>query len=132
MAWKLVYHAEEPDDPQVGDIWPEPHWANSNIISEAYKDKARLQRPPLVCHLPSLSDPEGIRFLLDRVAHGDKSRKGWEITITGPLVPGETPDITVKPSINCDGSYHGYIKHGVITDDCEGREYPGIIARKPA
>lgn len=45
------------------------------------------------------------------------SRKPWSIT-------GEAPNVTVDPSINCVGTYHGWIRDGVISDDCEGRTFP--------
>lgn len=38
-------------------------------------------------------------------------------------ISGELPDITVQPSINCEGVYHGWITDGVISDDCEGRTH---------
>lgn len=132
MAWKLVYHAEEPADGRVGDVWPAPHWANSNLISQRYLHEVADKRPPLMCLLPSVAVPEGDRFLLDRYGSDDPSRKGWDVIIVGELIPGTTPDITLKPSINCKESYHGYITHGVISDDCEGRTYPNIVARHPA
>lgn len=44
--------------------------------------------------------------------HGD----GW--TMTGPLEA-----LTVTPSINAVGSYHGFVTAGVISDDCEGRKF---------
>lgn len=40
----------------------------------------------------------------------------WDVT-------GEMPSITVNPSINDDGVWHGWIKDGVISDDVEGRTY---------
>ena len=39
-------------------------------------------------------------------------------------VSGEPPNITVSPSINVEGIYHGFIRDGVITDDVEGRTFP--------
>lgn len=132
MAWKLVYHSYEPEDACVGDVWDAPDWAGSNIISERYKHETVHDRPPLMCLLPSKYDPRGDRFLLDRVAGDNGRRKGWDITIVGDLVPGETPDITLHPSVNCEGSWHGYIRNGEITDDCEGRTYPEGVFRKTA
>lgn len=41
---------------------------------------------------------------------------GWTVT-------GEPPDITISPSINIGGSYHGFLQNGVISPDCEGRLY---------
>ncbi len=41
-------------------------------------------------------------------------------------VQGKPPLITVKPSIGIRGHYHGFIKGGIITEDVDGRKYPGI------
>lgn len=46
----------------------------------------------------------------------DKSTGGWTVT-------GELPTITVTPSINAVGRYHGWVQNGVLTDDCEGRTF---------
>lgn len=51
----------------------------------------------------------------DRVA-SDGSGEGWK-------VEGDVPNVTISPSINCTGTYHGWVKDGVLTDDCEGRQY---------
>ncbi len=39
---------------------------------------------------------------------------------------GTPPIISVTPSINHVGFYHGYLKNGVITEDAEGRTFPDI------
>jgi hypothetical protein len=55
--------------------------------------------------------PGGVRH------HFNPYRKPcWRVT-------GELPKVTVEPSINMIGVYHGYITSGVITDDCEGRKF---------
>lgn len=41
-------------------------------------------------------------------------------------VSGEWPNVTVTPSINAPGQYHGFIQDGVLTDDCEGRTYDAL------
>jgi hypothetical protein len=130
MAWHIVYHAQEPAEWKVGDMWPVPEWANSNVISERYKNGASKTRPPLKVILPD-STPAGSPFIIDRGATDDPTNRGWLVTIVGELMDGQTPDITLEPSINCVGYYHGYIRNGVITDDCDGRKFPDIIARKP-
>lgn len=33
------------------------------------------------------------------------------------------PCTTVEPSINLHGIYHGFLQQGIITDDCEGRQF---------
>ena len=37
---------------------------------------------------------------------------------------GEPPNVTATPSINHQGCYHGWLRDGVLTDDCEGRKFP--------
>ncbi len=122
MPWPITYHDEQPDDYQIGDMWPEPGFAKSNIISDTYKEEHVSERPPLMVCMPSKHDPRGELFLVDRIPN-KSDRTGWTVTIIGDLVDGKKPNITVTPSINCGGSYHGWIKHGVISDDCEGRVY---------
>jgi len=39
---------------------------------------------------------------------------------------GEAPNITLTPSINWVGQYHGWLQNGILTDDCEGRTYGSI------
>ena len=41
---------------------------------------------------------------------------------------GTPPAISVSPSINCVGSYHGVIRDGVLSDDSEGRKFPQFPA----
>ncbi len=35
---------------------------------------------------------------------------------------GDPPNVTVTPSINWVGMYHGHLQNGTLTDDCEGRK----------
>jgi len=56
---------------------------------------------------------------------------GMEWLVYGPAsgggkwsVQGELPKITASPSIHQVGSYHGYVRDGVVTDDCEGKTFP--------
>jgi hypothetical protein len=36
---------------------------------------------------------------------------------------GEPPNITVTPSINHQGQYHGHLSAGILTEDVEGRTF---------
>ncbi len=36
---------------------------------------------------------------------------------------GEPPLVTANPSINHVGQYHGLLRDGMLTDDCEGRTF---------
>ncbi len=124
MPWPITYYDRQPDNYKIGDMWLAPEWANSPFLSGYYLEHIEKRRPPLMICLPSVHDPRGDLFLIDRYAVGDVKKKGWRITIKGKLVSGVQPQITLAPSINCVGSYHGYIRAGHITDDVEGRTYP--------
>ena len=109
MPWDVTYYDDEPDDPEIGDMWAAPDWEHSNVLSEGYKS-LKISRPPLMVMLPN-----NTRFLIDRsVSEGGH---GWQIVINNQLVDGQKLNITLSPSIHCVGKYHGYIKNGVITDD---------------
>ena len=41
-------------------------------------------------------------------------------------VKGTPPEITVFPSINHVGVYHGNLKNGILGEDSEGRKFEGI------
>lgn len=60
--------------------------------------------------------PNMVEFL---IFQKDNEGRGWDVT-------GELPKITLSPSINQVGSYHGYIQDGVISEDCEGRPFKGL------
>lgn len=56
---------------------------------------------------------------------------GSEWLIYGPAagggkwtVAGELPKINVSPSIHQIGLYHGFVRDGIVTPDCEGRTFP--------
>lgn len=53
---------------------------------------------------------------------GPASRPGGGESAPGAWTrTGEPPAITVAPSINLVGRYHGFLRDGVLTDDVEGR-----------
>jgi hypothetical protein len=115
MSWAIKLLPERPQFPQVGDAWFMPGWTEMESLSKYYKSHNKQNRPPLVVCLPD-SQVQYTPFCVD-IASDDDDDKGWTVTGTPPL-------ITVTPSINAVGSYHGYIKNGIISDDCEGRKFP--------
>ena len=46
-------------------------------------------------------------------------------------VTGDPPNLTVTPSINSVGEYHGYLTDGVLSDDLDGRAYSENGLRQP-
>lgn len=60
--------------------------------------------------------PGGIEWIV----YGPSSDgKKWD-------VQGAPPIITASPSIGIGGLYHGFIKAGIISEDVDGRAYPGV------
>jgi hypothetical protein len=117
MPWKIVLHAERPEDLKVGDMYPAPwllRWPDA--LAPRYHALPEPRRAPLVVRLPGPVD-----FCIDAREwnaaghYGD----GWGLS-------GEAPGITLTPSINIGGMYHGWIRDGVITEDCEGRRFPDV------
>jgi hypothetical protein len=49
-------------------------------------------------------------------ASGDDS--GWTLCLADDGSP-----LTATPSVNANNCYHGWLKNGELTDDCEGRTY---------
>lgn len=88
--------------------WP---WYNANVddLSDFYKQN-NASRPPIFVILPGHN-----LFVVDGKCwdHGRKYG-GWQVS-------GEAPNITVNPSIDLKGFYHGYLANGIIGDDVEGR-----------
>lgn len=105
----------------VGAMWPDPS-LNANdfggyagYIGDNYLRDWAGKRAPLYVKLP-----DGTEFCVDSRDSreiGKPSGSGWTVT-------GEPPQITVSPSINILGRYHGYLKNGAISDDVEKRSFP--------
>lgn len=61
--------------------------------------------------------PGKIHFRASHIATNNSGQhQGWRID-------GELPNITVHPSVDVEGYYHGWITDGVIGDDLGGRQY---------
>lgn len=81
-------------------------------LSDEYVNERMASRPPVAVQLPC-----GDIFVVDSAVTGE--RRGWGVS-------GEPPALTVDPSINIVGCYHGWIRNGELTDDCEGRQYERV------
>lgn len=102
LKWKLPLDTEERT---YGDVW-EPFFSPEyKLLGLDYDVVIKL--------------PGGTDF---RISHASSESikaghpKGW-------LIVGELPNITVEPSINVIGYYHGWIRGGELSDDIEGRQY---------
>lgn len=110
-------------DLRPGDMWFAPYlldreheeYPGPEKLSPRYWALPEPRRLPIVVRLPGPCD-----FAIDTLAwrhDGERFQHlgdGWTVT-------GEAPLLTMSPSINIGGAYHGYIQNGVVTEDCEGR-----------
>ena len=124
MPWqcRLVDREEQRargERPKPGDMWFTPELLDSahngfylnHYLSNEYRRDWLGKRPPLLVCLPN-----GDEFPIDARVTDSQDGHGWTVT-------GEAPNVTVNPSINCIGRYHGWIQNGVLSDDVEGRTF---------
>ena len=106
--------------------WMIDDWA-STLGAHYWAMQARADKPrrlPIVIHLPNGQD-----WCPDQMARNDAGfhGRGWQVDLDAGV-----DMMTITPSINCVGSYHGWVRAGYVTDDCEGRTFPRAPTRVPA
>lgn len=101
--WKEIGHAP----------WPF-HLVKPHKLGDRYYQH-NLWRKPIVMLMPGR-----IWFCLDgkAVDEGIYYGEGWSV-VGDPT----TGSLTVHPSININGSYHGWLRQNQLSPDCEGRKY---------
>jgi hypothetical protein len=113
----IDYDLVDRKDIKPGDMWYAPWYIEGgkrmNYLTDEYARDWMDKRPPLVVRLP-----DGTSFMVDCrcTVDGVLQDHGWTVT-------GEPPNITVSPSINIIGYYHGWLQNGILSDDVEGRTY---------
>lgn len=105
----------------VGTMYSSDHYnrakpAGRPLLTPEYRSTRASLREPLFVVLP-----DGCTFCVDSVTMKDDVPG-----LTGWTVEGEAPRLTLMPSVNIKGGWHGYIRDGEISDDVEGRtfDYP--------
>lgn len=65
-----------------------------------------------------MDEDKGLCVMLPgkRIWYPDRPDRTWKRE-------GTLPNITVTPSVNAVGVYHGFLQNGVLTSDCEGRTF---------
>lgn len=96
------------------------HWGYQ--LSNKYKNTVAVYRQPIIVMVPirnAKTEHNATPFCID--SYPTSAPDGhWEVEVDmETLVEGYRPDITVTPSINCVGLYHGFLQHGLLTDDLE-------------
>lgn len=127
----------------IGDMWylliPQERLHASHLTAQYFNgarvgDKvypSNAHRHPLVVLLPGnnyhvidgqcySSDCVTCNVPREKCTCGAYTAKSY---YDGWLVEGEAPLITVTPSININGRYHGHLANGVISDDVEKRVF---------
>lgn len=95
----------------------EPGWCfyHGFELSRRYRLFDAIKRPPISVVIPNRS---GGNFFFCADAHPESNWKDhWDVTIKGPLRTGELPPLSVNPSIDFKGWYHGYLTDGILTKD---------------
>lgn len=121
MSWQcqLIQLSEDGNtDFLPGDMYYDPDYLEIKYykerLSPQYWREWADKRLPIVVILPNRET-----FCPDMKwgdGNGGYKDNGWTVT-------GEAPNITVSPSINCQGRYHGWLQNGVLSDDVEGRKF---------
>ena len=108
---------------QVGDMWfldlPEAELRERHLSGHYWAHNA--QRKPVVLALPVVYHDGSIGitpFVVDgQCFNGERGYyDGWQVS-------GTPPQLTVAPSINMVGRYHGWLQNGQLSDDVDGRKY---------
>ena len=106
---------------RVGDMWFDDYKLSDEAppfmradLSDEYRRDWQGRRPPLIVAVPSHRGLGWRLIPIDEHYTRPGETHGWTVT-------GEAPRITVQPSINAVGDYHGWLVDGVLSDDVEGR-----------
>jgi hypothetical protein len=78
-------------------------------------------RSPIVLVMPG-----GDSFCVDWMSYSHDvpvENGGWNVSIVGSFLDGKLLPITLEPSVNLGGIYHGFVRNGIIGDDIEGRKF---------
>lgn len=115
MSIDCVWLDEPPDRPSIpGECHPYAHKL-TRYLSKHYLSNVALIRPPISVALPTRQGGV-VEFCIDWYP-SKKPNEAWDVTCPWPLEPGTKPAITVRPSIDCVGLWHGHLVDGVLSDD---------------
>lgn len=119
MPWQCKMVANRDTAEEIGDMYFSEHYDETHTseftrpLSPEYQRDWLGKRAPLFVMTPA--GP----WCVDAQStdgNGNFTGHGWTVT-------GTPPNITVTPSINMVGTYHGWLTNGVLSDDLEGRTY---------
>ncbi len=117
MLTREEFYGRPMPDRAVGDTTlMDPTWADRHrdIISPEYFRDWYGKRPTVAVVLPG-----PVTWCVDNRATVPGSLglgSGWQVT-------GEPPNLSLHPSVNLKGRWHGWITNGIISDDVDGRRF---------
>lgn len=139
--WPLYFIPEKGTNPgQRGELKPGACWyapwllkperglaEGPEELSPKYRNEQMAIRPPLVIWLPGVAC-----WAID--ARASRARTWWDLVT--PMNPGEDPAtwvrrLTLAPSIDYKGYYHGYVQQGEVKPDVSGFAYDDEGYRVP-
>ncbi len=120
MPWqcRMVANRDDAYD-EIGNMYFSEHYDENHTaefempLSPEYRRDWYGKRSPLFVMTPA--GP----WCVDAQStdgNGNFTGHGWTVT-------GLPPNITVSPSINFPGSYHGWLTDGVLSGDIDGRKF---------
>ena len=105
---------------EPGDMWftevegeTPDYYCHEGRLSDEYVATYLGKRRPLVVVIgfihPQPGEKGQVGFGIDTATTSGDRHHGWTVT-------GEAPNITVSPSINIIGLWHGWLTNGVLSD----------------
>ena len=86
------------------------------MVSRHFKENVAAVRKPIIVVVPTRHG--GISWFNVDSAPTSVPESHWDVKVDlATLVKGQKPMITVTPSINLGGLYHGFLTDGVLSDD---------------
>jgi len=129
MSWFIIWHDRRPEHPKIGDAWfmrLDDQEDNAALytglgIRRLSKKYDPTKRSPIVLMMPGY-DPFCVDWMpVSKDVFGEDG--GWDVSISGDIVNDHPLCLTLEPSVNVGGIYHGYVRNGIIGDDVEGRKF---------
>lgn len=112
-----------PDKLQIGQMWFAPWILEDHLSHEIAPEFRYLGGRYLIDHQRNRAPIQVVLPNLDIFCVDSRARIGGIYHGEGWNVSGDAPKITLSPSIDMVGYYHGWLQLGVLSDDTEGRKY---------
>lgn len=134
MSWRMRKVDAEKMPKEIGDVWaiplsrryPDTTWDDGTVtpgetFEEVWGDRLSPQfRASGRGFVVFVTLPDKTDWCVDLISTA--TGQGWDVDIPD----GDLERLTVRPSVNIVGYYHGFLWNGVVGSDLEGRVYPEV------